>query len=81
MSSATRHEFSSQELLCRVPPSLVKRAKEKQDWMLEIVSRYIVHLKIIKYNNSATKTLVFKRISFFLYLFKLSYFLIKINFK
>ena len=31
-------------------------AKEKQDCILEIVSRYIIHLKITKYNNSVNKT-------------------------
>ena len=62
MSSVTRHEFLSQELLCRVPldilscsPFVVKRAKENQDCILEIVSRYITHLKITKYNNSENK--------------------------
>ena len=65
MSSAARHQFLSQELLCRVPldvlscpPFLVKRAKEKQDYILEIVSRYIIHLKITKYNNSVNKTAI-----------------------
>ena len=50
MSSVTRHQFLSQQLLCRVPldvlsvpPFFVKRAKEKQDCVLEIVSRYIIH--------------------------------------
>ena len=62
-SSGTRHQFLSQKFLCRVPldilsfsPVFAKRAKEKQDCILEIVSRYIVHLKITKYNNSVNKT-------------------------
>ena len=37
MSSVTRRQFLSQELLCRV---------------LEIGSRYIIRLKITKYSNS-----------------------------
>ena len=56
MSSVTRHQFLSQQLLCRVPPFFVKRAKEKQDCILQIVSRYIIHLKIRKYNNNVNKT-------------------------
>ena len=63
MSNVTRHQFLSQELLCRVPLDVlsvpaffVKRAKEKQDCILEIVSRYIIHSKITKYNNSVNKT-------------------------
>ena len=56
MSNVTRHQFLSQELLCRVPAFFVKRAKEKQDCILEIVSRYIIRLKITKYNNNANKT-------------------------
>ena len=56
MSSVTRRQFLSQEFLCRVPAFLVKRAKEKQDCILEIVSRYIVRLKITKYNNSVNQT-------------------------
>ena len=62
MSSVTRHQFLSQ-LLRRVPLDILsvsaffmKRAKEKQDCILEIVSRYITHLKIIKYDNSVNKT-------------------------
>ena len=61
--SSTRHQFLSEELLCRVPldilsfpPFFVKRAKENQDCILEIVSRYIIYLKITKYNNSVNKT-------------------------
>ena len=57
MSSVTR------ELLCRIPldilsdpPFFVKRAKENQDCILEIISRYIIRLEIIKYNNSVNKT-------------------------
>lgn len=34
----------------------VESAKEKQDSILEIVSRYIVRLKVRKYNNSGKKT-------------------------
>ena len=63
MSTPTRHQFLSQELLCRValdilsvPPFFVERAKEKQDCILKIVSRYMIHLKIRKYNNSMNKT-------------------------
>ena len=63
MSSVTRYQFLSQELLCRVPleilpypPIFVKRAKEKQDCILEIVSRYITRLRSTKYNNSMNKT-------------------------
>ena len=50
LSSVTRRQFLSQELLCRVPldilscpPFFVKRAEEKQNCILEIVSRYIIH--------------------------------------
>ena len=40
-----------------VPPFFfVKRAKEKQDRILKIVSGFIIHLKIRKYNNSVNKT-------------------------
>ena len=63
MSSVTRHKFLSQQLLCRVPLDIlscallfVKCAKEKQACILEIVSKYIIHLKITKYNNSMNKT-------------------------
>ena len=56
MSSVTRHQFLSQELLCRVPPFFVKRAKEKLDCTLRIVSRYIIHGCITKYNYSENKT-------------------------
>ena len=63
MSSVTRNQFLSQKFLCRVPldvlsvpPLFMKRAEEKQDFMLEIVSRYIIHLKITKCNNSLNKT-------------------------
>ena len=63
MSSVTQHQFLSQKLLCRVPFDIlsrssffVKRAKENQDYILEIVSRYIIHLKMTKYNNSVNKT-------------------------
>ena len=55
MSSVTQRQCLSQELLCRDPPDIplcppisVKRAKENQDRILEIVSRYIIHLKITK---------------------------------
>ena len=67
MSTVPRHQFLSQEFLCRVPLDIlpvpfffffffVKRAKENQDCILEIVSRYIIHLKITKYNDSVDKT-------------------------
>ena len=48
MSSMTRNQILSQQLLYQVPPLFVKRAKEKQHCILEVVSRYIVHLKIGK---------------------------------
>ena len=55
MSSVTQRQCLSQELLCRdspdiplCPPISVKRAKENQDRILEIVSRYIIYLKITK---------------------------------
>ena len=47
LSSPTRHSF---------PPFFVKHVKENQDCIVEIISRYIIHLKITKYNNSANKT-------------------------
>ena len=56
MSSVNRHQFLSQELLCRVSPFFVKRAKEKQHCNLEIVSTYMIHLKVTKYTNSVNKT-------------------------
>ena len=63
MSSVTRHQFLFRKILRRVlldilpvPPFLAKRAKENQDCNLEIVSRYIIHLKITKYNNSVNET-------------------------
>lgn len=62
-SSVGRRRFLSHELLRRVPLDLlscpaffVKRAKEKEDCRLEIVSGCIVHLKIAKYNDSVNKT-------------------------
>ena len=36
--------------------SSMKRAEETQNCILEIVSRYIIHLKITKYNNIVNKT-------------------------
>ena len=46
--------FLSREFLC---PTFffVKRAKEKQNRILKIVSGFIIHLKIRKYNNSVNK--------------------------
>ena len=56
ISSVTQRQFLPQKLLCRVLAVFVKCAKEKQDYIPEIVSRYMVHLKITKYNNSVNKT-------------------------
>ena len=65
MSNVTQRRFLSEELLCRVPldvlsvPAVfVKRAKENQHCIREIVSRYIIHIKITKYNNSVNKTVI-----------------------
>ena len=81
MSSMTQHQLLSQELLYRVPlivlsvpPFFLKREKENQDCILEIVSRYIIHFKITKCNNSVNKAYLFKWICFFLYLFKFLFF-------
>ena len=63
MSNVTQHQFLSQEFLCHVlldiltvPFFFVKRAKENQDCIVEIVSRYIIDLKITQCNNSVNKT-------------------------
>ena len=55
MSSATLVFISASVPLdiVSVPDFLVK---EKQDCILEIVSRYMIHLKIRKYNDSGDKT-------------------------
>ena len=46
LSSPTRHFFN---------PTFF-REKENQDCILEIVTTYIIHLKITKYYNSVNKT-------------------------
>ena len=46
LSSATRYSFMFESI----------DALENQDCIVEIVSRYIIHLKITKYNNSVNKT-------------------------
>ena len=62
MSSVTRHQFLSQELFSRAHSTFFHvhlflwNVKENQYCILEIVSRYIIHLKITKYNNSVNKT-------------------------
>ena len=56
MPSVTRHQFLSEELFCRVAAFFLKRATEKQDCILEIVSGYIIRLKITKYKDSVNKT-------------------------
>ena len=58
MSSATLVFISASVPLdiVSVPDFLVKTVKEKQDCILEIVSRYMIHLKIRKYNDSGDKT-------------------------
>ena len=48
ISTVTRRQFLSQQLLCR---------SQLTDCNLKIVSRYIIHLKITKYNNSVNKTI------------------------
>ena len=63
MWSVTRHQLylrssfvESHLTFIHVHLFFVKRAKENQNCILEIVSRYIIHLKITKYNNSVNKT-------------------------
>lgn len=71
MSTVTRRQFLSQQLLCR---------SKLTDCNLKIVSRYIIYLKITKYKNSVNKTGIL-RLGFLLCLLRLSYLLVKVNFK
>ena len=85
MSSVTRHQFLSQELLCRVPldilsvpPLFVRRKSRIAFWKLFQDTSYT---KKLQNTTIVWIKLVFKRTCFFLYLFKLSYSLDKVNFK